>query len=134
MSVRIDGLPRVTLAGLGQEAARALLAVRAPDVAGPVADGLYAATSGNPLALVEIVQQPRRASAPADVLPEPMPSIAALEAVYAGRVAALGAKTRRALLVLAASGDAVLGSLGPAWPASAARSPTCSRRRTQGWS
>ena len=115
LSVRIDGLPRVTLAGLGQEAARALLAVRAPDVAGPVADGLHAATSGNPLALVEIVHTLTPSQrAGRDVLPEPMPSIAALEAAYAGRVAALGAKTRRALLVLAASGDAVLGSLGPA--------------------
>ena len=115
LSVRIDGLPRVTLAGLGQEAARALLAVRAPDVAGPVADGLHAATSGNPLALVEIVHTLTPSQrAGRDVLPEPMPSIAALEAAYAGRVAALGAKTGRALLVLAASGDAVLGSLGPA--------------------
>ena len=135
LSVRIDGLPRVTLAGLGREAARALLAVRAPDVTGPVADGLQAATSGNPLALVEIVHTLTPSQrAGRDVLPEPMPSIAALEAAYAGRVAALGAKTRRALLVLAASGDAVLGSLGRPWPASAARSPTCSRRRTQGWS
>jgi DNA-binding CsgD family transcriptional regulator len=114
LSVRIGGLPRATLAGLGQEAARALLAVRAPDVDGSVADGLHAATGGNPLALVEIVRTltPRQ-RAGRDVLPEPLPSIAALEATYAGWVAALGAKTRRALLVLAASGDAVLGSLGP---------------------
>jgi hypothetical protein len=48
------------------------------------------------------------------MLPEPLPSIAAVEAAYAGRVAALGAKTQRALLVFAASGDAVLGSLEPA--------------------
>jgi hypothetical protein len=48
------------------------------------------------------------------VLPEPLPTVAALEAAYAGRVAALGAKTRRALLVAAASGDTDLGSLGPA--------------------
>ena len=115
LPVRIDGLPRMTLVGLGPEAARALLAARAPDVAGPVADRLHAATGGNPLALVEIV----RALTPSqragrDVLPEPLPSVAALEAAYAGRVAALGAKTRCALLVLAASGDTVLGSLGPA--------------------
>src|SRR5262249_55356923 len=49
-----------------------------------------------------------------DVLPEPLPSIAAVEAAYARRVAALGAKTQRALLVLATSGDVVLGSLAPA--------------------
>ena len=115
LSVRIDGLPRATLAGLGQEAARALLAVRAPDVDRSVADRLHAATGGNPLALVEIVRTLTPSQrAGRDVLPEPMPSIAALEAAYAGRVAALGVKTRRALLVLAASGDAVLGSLGPA--------------------
>jgi DNA-binding CsgD family transcriptional regulator len=115
LSVRIDGLPRATVAGLGQEAARALLAVRAPDVDGSVADGLHAATGGNPLALVEIAHtltQSQRAGR--DVLPEPLPPVATLEAAYAERVAVLGAKTRRALLVLAASGDAALGSLGPA--------------------
>jgi hypothetical protein len=48
-----------------------------------------------------------------DVLPEPLPSVAAIEAAYAGRVAALGAKTRRALLVFATSGNAALGSLEP---------------------
>ena len=115
LSVRIDGLPRATLAGLGQEAARALLASRAPDVDGLVADGLHAATGGNPLALVEVVRTLTPSQrAGRDLLPEPLPAIAALEAAYAGRVAALGAKTQRALLVLAASGDAVLGSLGPA--------------------
>jgi DNA-binding CsgD family transcriptional regulator len=115
LSVRIGDLPRSTLAGLGQEAARALLAARAPDVNGSVANGLHAAAGGNPLALVEIVRTLTPSQrAGRDVLPEPLPSIAALEAAYAGRVAALGAKTRRALLVLAASGDAVLSSLGPA--------------------
>jgi DNA-binding CsgD family transcriptional regulator len=115
LPISIDGLPRVTLAGLDRDSARALLAVRAPDVAGPVADRLHAATGGNPLALVEIVRAltPNQ-RAGRDVLPEPLPSIAALEAAYARQVAALGAKTRRALLVLAASGDTVLGSLGPA--------------------
>ncbi len=112
---RIDGLPRATVAGLGQEAARALLAAQAPDVAGQVADRLHAATGGNPLALVEIVSALTPSQrAGRDVLPEPLPSIAALEGTYAGRVAALGAKTQRALLAVAASGDAVLGSLGPA--------------------
>jgi DNA-binding CsgD family transcriptional regulator len=115
LSVRIGGLPRATLAGLDQEAARALLAVRAPDVDTPVADGLHSATGGNPLALVEIVRTLTPSQrAGRDVLPEPLPSVAAVEAAYARRVAALGAKTRRALLVFAASGDAVLGSLEPA--------------------
>jgi len=115
LPVRIDGLPRTTVAGLDQEAARALLADRAPDVGGSVADELHAATGGNPLALVEVVRTLTPSQrAGRDVLPEPLPSIAAVEAAYARRVAALRPKTRRALLVLAASGDAVLGSLGPA--------------------
>src|SRR5262249_9210310 len=115
LAVRIDGLPRATVAGLGQEAARALLAAQAPDVAGQGADRLHAATGGHPLARVELGGAlPPGQRAGRDMLPEPLPSIAALEAAYAGRVAALGAKTRRALLVIAASGDTVLGSLGPA--------------------
>ena len=46
------------------------------------------------------------------MLPEPLPSIAALEAIYARRVVALGANTKRALLVAASSGGTVLGLLG----------------------
>ena len=135
LSVRVDGLPRAILAGLGQEAARALLADRAPDVGGSVVDELHAATGGNPLALVEIARSLTPSQrAGHDMLPEPLPSIAAVEAAYARRVAALGPKTRRALLVLAASGEAVLGSLGRPWPASGARSPICSWRWMRGWS
>jgi DNA-binding CsgD family transcriptional regulator len=115
LPVRVDGLPRATLAGLAPEAGRALLAVRAPDVDGSVADGLHAVTGGNPLALVEIVRSLTASQrAGHDVLPEPLPAIAAVEVAYARRVAALGVKARRALLVFATSGDSVLGSLGPA--------------------
>jgi DNA-binding CsgD family transcriptional regulator len=115
LPARIDGLPRPTVAGLGKEAARALLAAQAADVADQVADQLHAATGGNPLALVEIagVLTPSQ-RAGHDVLPEPLPSAAALEAVYARRAAALGAQTQRALLVVAACGDADLGLLGSA--------------------
>ena len=56
LPVGIDGIARMTLAGLGQDAARALLAVQASDLGESVADELHAATGGNPLALIEIVQ------------------------------------------------------------------------------
>jgi DNA-binding CsgD family transcriptional regulator len=113
--VRIDGLPLVTLAPLGQEAARALLATCARDVTEQVADRLHAATGGNPLALVEMARSLTPSQrAGHDVLPEPLPSVAALETAYVGRVTALGASTQRALLLFAASGDAAVGSLGPA--------------------
>ena len=115
LPVRIDGLPLVTLAGLAQEAARALLAARAGDVTGQVADRLHAATGGNPLALVEMARSLTPSQrAGRDVLPEPLHPVAALETAYVGRVTVLGARTQRALLVLAACGDAVVASLGPA--------------------
>lgn len=114
LPARVDGLPRATVAGLDRDAARALLAAQSPDIADQVADRLHAATGGNPLALTEIaaaLTPSQRAGR--DVLPEPLPSAAALEAVYARRAAALGPRTRRALLVVAACGDADLGLLGP---------------------
>ena len=115
LSVRVDGLPRVTLAALDSEAGRALLATRAPDVDRSVADRLHTATGGNPLALAEIVRTLTPSQrAGRDVLPEPLPSIAAVEAAYARRIAALSARTRHALLVSATSGDAGVGTLAPA--------------------
>ena len=115
LPVSIDDMARMTLVGLGQDAARALLAVQASDLGGSVADELHAATGGNPLALMEIVRTLTPSQrAGRDVLPEPLPSIAALEAIYAHRVVALGANTKRALLVAASSGGTALGSLVPA--------------------
>jgi DNA-binding CsgD family transcriptional regulator len=114
-SVRVGDLPRVTLAALDSDAGRALLAMRAPDVDRSVVARLHTATGGNPLALLEVVRTLTPSQrAGRDVLPEPLPSIAAVETTYARRVAALGAQTRRALLVFATSGDVVLGSLAPA--------------------
>jgi DNA-binding CsgD family transcriptional regulator len=115
LPARVDGLPRATVAGLGKDAARALLAAHAPEIVDEVADRLHAATGGNPLALTETaaaLTPSQRAGR--DVLPEPVPPAAALEAVYARRAAELGAQTQRALLVFAACGDADLGLLGPA--------------------
>lgn len=115
LPVRVDGLPRGTLGGLDPESGRALLAARAPDVDRSVADRLHASTGGNPLALVEIARTLTPSQrAGRDVLPEPLPAITAVEAAYAKRVATLGPRTQRALLVFATSGDAVIGSLGPA--------------------
>ena len=48
LPVGIDGMAHMTLAGLGQDAARALLAVQASDLGGSVADELHAATGGRP--------------------------------------------------------------------------------------
>lgn len=79
-----------------------------------VADRLHAATGGNPLALLELLEglTPVQRSG-RDVLPEPLPSVAALEALYAARFGNLGARTRSALVVVAAAGDADIAVIGP---------------------
>lgn len=115
LPVRIDGLPRLTVVGLDHGEARSLVASHAPDTVDSVADRLHAATGGNPLALTELVNllTPLQRSG-RDVLPEPLPTVAALESTYAGRIASLSAATQRSLITAAAAGDADLAVIGPA--------------------
>ncbi|NLT06525.1 MAG: AAA family ATPase [Solirubrobacterales bacterium] len=97
------GVETLALGGLDAGSSRRLLAGSWPDVSGTVADALVGATAGNPLALIELPgaldADQRAGRAP---LHDPLPSPAAIEAVYATRVAALPATAQRALTVAAA--------------------------------
>jgi DNA-binding NarL/FixJ family response regulator len=112
------GIPELRLEGLAAVDARALLAMRAPDLAGYVADQLVERTRGNPLALLEIPralskqQQLARA-----LLDEPLPVGAEIERAFLGRVDALSGEAQRALLLVAA-GD--VGDPDTLWQALAA--------------
>ena len=97
------GLDEIDVSGLSQEAAGELLA--ASGVAGDEAVArFHAATGGNPLALLEL---PRWLggvdTAAAGAVEEPVRVGEQLEAAFAARAEALGASSREALLVLAAS-------------------------------
>jgi hypothetical protein len=105
------GLPELTVGGLGEEDATALLA----SVAGPLGPGLVdrvvAETGGNPLALIELgagVGADRLAAEAA--LPEPLPIGRQLEQRFVAQVRALPPSTQALLLAVAAdtTGDPVL--------------------------
>jgi DNA-binding CsgD family transcriptional regulator len=112
--VRVDGLPRLTVVGLEHSAARALISSTAPDTAEGVADRLHAATGGNPLALQELLRtlSPAQRSG-REVLPEPLPSVSALERSYAAQVDRLSSAARRALTAVAVVGDCDIAFIGP---------------------
>ncbi len=102
-SFEAPGIETVSLEGLEQGDASRLLASQA-EVSSSVADRLYAATGGNPLALVEL---PRLLSAGqlsgVDPLEELVPAGTGVEQAFARRAEALPDDTRRALLVAAVS-------------------------------
>jgi DNA-binding CsgD family transcriptional regulator len=99
------GLEELVLEGLDADAAATLLISASPARVTPgVAHRLYALTRGNPLALVELP----RALSPAQLagtepLEEPLQVGTRVEHVFARRAAALGERSRRALVVAAAS-------------------------------
>jgi DNA-binding CsgD family transcriptional regulator len=97
------GTPELRVEPLTTDAARALLAARAPSLAAPTADRLVALTGGNPLALVEIARalsaDQQRGRAPLD---DPLPVRTEIERAFLDRVGALTADAQRALLLVAA--------------------------------
>ncbi len=99
------GLEELVLKGLDADPAATLLTSASPARVTPrVAQRLYALTRGNPLALVELP----RALSPAQLagtepLEEPLQVGTRVERVFARRAAALGERSRRALVVAAAS-------------------------------
>jgi DNA-binding CsgD family transcriptional regulator/RecA/RadA recombinase len=99
----VDGaqLPVLNLAGLDREAAAALVG----DVA---VDRLYAATGGNPLALLELA--PEAAQLAEIPLDTPAPMVGRVARGFVSRAASLPQRTRRALVIAAASdtGDLAL--------------------------
>ena len=103
------GVPDLTLAGLGQEPAAAVLAATARQVAPGVRERLLAEARGNPLALLEL---PAALSAEQLggrlPLPEAMPLTPRLEGVFRQRIGQLPQAAQTALLIAAAdnTGDA----------------------------
>ena len=98
----LDGadLRVLRVAGLGRTDAVELL--RRADVGAETAERLFAATGGNPLALLELAPDAARlAAAPADA---PLPISTRIGAAFARRLQTLSEPTRR-MLLLAAAGD-----------------------------
>ncbi len=110
-----SGLPELVLQGLDEEAARVLLGRVSAELEPPVVDQIVHATEGNPLGLIEIpgllsgAQRTGR-----EPLPEPLPTGKGIEQAFLARVRRLPADVRQALLVAAASPeaiDAIVGAL-----------------------
>ncbi len=110
------GIPELRLGGLDRAAARQLLATRLPADAGSlVAEQLIEISLGNPLALIEL---PSGLTAPQlagqGPLDKQVRAGTAVEHGFLGRLAKLSSSTRRALLVVAASDVAEVGTLSRA--------------------
>jgi DNA-binding CsgD family transcriptional regulator len=100
----VRGLPELTIAGLGDQDARNLLATALPDrVDDHVVDRLIAETHGNPLALLEL---PRRLTssqlAGGFGLPVSVTLAGQIEESYRRRLAKLSPESRSLLLIVAA--------------------------------
>jgi DNA-binding CsgD family transcriptional regulator len=105
------GLPDLVLAGLDDDASRALLEVSGPGLPDELKRRILAEAAGNPLALIELPA----AAVDLDLAraAEPLPLTARLEAAFATRLTDLDAHAR-ALLLLAALEDGDLAELGSA--------------------
>ena len=106
---------RLDLAGLDERSAAVLLHRARPTIAPAVSERLWAGTSGNPLALLEILplltEDQAAGRAP---LEEPLPVGRRLERVFARRIGELPRDTQRVLLLAAASHTGAMAVLGPA--------------------
>ncbi|MBV9943148.1 MAG: AAA family ATPase [Solirubrobacterales bacterium] len=108
----LDGLPQLSLQGLDQLDARALLSRAAP---GPlddrVRDRIIAETGGNPLALIELSQTMSRSERAGGFAPPAGGDLVSqLQERYMRRISALPTTTQRLMLLAAAEplGDAAL--------------------------
>jgi DNA-binding CsgD family transcriptional regulator len=100
----LDGadLPTLEVGGLGRTVAFELLAREAgAPVAGDVADRMYEATAGNPLALLEIASEATKLTGAG--LAGPMPVSSRITEAFLHRTAPLPEPTRRALTLASAS-------------------------------
>jgi DNA-binding CsgD family transcriptional regulator len=99
------GIDRLELGGIGADEAASLLAQDDGQVVAPeVAERLWEATQGNPLALLEaqsLLTDDQLAGR--EALPEPVPAGATLERAFAWRAETLPVDSRRALVVAAVS-------------------------------
>jgi DNA-binding CsgD family transcriptional regulator/tetratricopeptide (TPR) repeat protein len=97
------GLEQIAVGGLEREAALELLARAGVAIAPAVAETLYDATLGNPLALIELPRLLSRGQlAGSDPIAEPLPTAATLGTAFVDRAAGLPAAARRALVIAAA--------------------------------
>jgi DNA-binding CsgD family transcriptional regulator len=100
------GLPELSLSGLDQASATALLVRGAANVSADVARWMLGATGGNPLALLELAREASHISiSPHDNLP----ISTSVERAYLRRADGLSEKARSVLLLMAASGTPELG-------------------------
>jgi ATP/maltotriose-dependent transcriptional regulator MalT len=107
--------PDLRLNGLDHDASRLLASQSAPAIATSVADAIYRASGGNPLALIQIpALLSERQLRGYDPLPDPLPVGRKLAAAYQARLDPLPAPTRTALLLAAACGDGDLGTISQA--------------------
>lgn len=109
-AVSAAGLPRLRLEGLDRQASEALLARHAGHaVSAELADRLFRATAGNPLALVELANEaPERA---VDVLGVGLATETGVERAFLRRSDFLPVETRRALVVAAAVESGWMGTI-----------------------
>ncbi len=113
--VEVDSLQELTLLGLDEPSALALAHEVRPNLTDAVARELWARTSGNPLALVEIAPMLSGDQAcGAAPLDEPLPVGRRLERVFARRLGDLEPETSRVLLVASASHTGALAVISAA--------------------
>jgi DNA-binding CsgD family transcriptional regulator len=107
------GVPQLTLQGVDRDACDRLLArCGASEVSAPVAERIWEATGGNPLAILEIprVLSPAQLSG-RQPLAEPLPAGPAIQRSFARRLAGTPRETQAALLVAAASQSGSAGEV-----------------------
>ena len=110
--------PELQLKGLQRDAAAELLAERGRTLSQPVVDALTSATSGNPLALIEVPELLDDAQlAGLSPLDEPLPPGPGIAEAFERRLAKLPLPTRKALVVAAASATGLIQSIAGALPA-----------------
>ena len=106
------GLPVLNLGGLDHDASIELLGLNAKAMAPAVAEAIYAASGGNPLALIEISSLlTERQRSGRDPLPERLPVGPRLVSAFDTRLGALPEATRTALLLAAAGPEAGMPTL-----------------------
>jgi DNA-binding CsgD family transcriptional regulator len=106
------GLPQLSLDGLDHDASIELLGLSAKAMAPPVAEAIYSASGGNPLALIEISSLlTERQRSGRDPLPDRLPVGPRLVSAFDARLAALPEATRTALLLAAAGPEAGMPAL-----------------------
>jgi DNA-binding CsgD family transcriptional regulator len=105
-------LPELRLAGLDEDASRALLALTAPNLPADLSRRILEDAAGNPLALIEL---PAAAAELGTRAPQsgPLPLTTRLEQAFTSRLTNLDARVRR-LLLLAALDDVDLAELSRA--------------------